>query len=166
MVRSEDEDLKIKWAQACRQGELLLIEVLLKNLEKVIAETRSILRDISGQTYKELKKANATEAKQNMEEALKKVNAERKLRTENGKKRKLEAGPSKLVSVCSRINIVSQCIIWDYFSENLVSVCTSQYLSCTLIQTNLAHDLLDVCTTLMFSIVKRLLWLGVGGMGL
>ena len=71
VVRSEDEDLKIKWAQACRQGELLLIEILLNHLEKVIAETRSILRDISGQTYKELKKANATEAKQNMKEALK-----------------------------------------------------------------------------------------------
>ena len=96
-----------------------------------------------------------------MEEALKKANAKRKLRTENRKKRKLEeADPSKLASVCSRINVVSQCIIWDCFSEDLVSVCTSQYASCTLIQINLAHDLLDVCTTLMFSIAKRLLWLG------
>ena len=96
VIRSDDEDFKIKWAQACRQAELLLIKVLLNHLEKVIAETRSALRDTSGETYKELKKANATEAKQNMQEVLKTADAERKLRTENRKKRKLEAaGPSK-----------------------------------------------------------------------
>ena len=96
VIRSDDEDFKIKWAQACRQVELLLIKVLLNHLEKVIAETRSALRDTSGETYKELKKANATEAKQNMQEALKTADAERKLRTKNQKKRKLEAaGPSK-----------------------------------------------------------------------
>ena len=94
VVCSEDEDLKIKWAQACRQG-LLLNEVLLNHLEKVIKETRSTLRDISGQTYKVFKKANAENAKASMEEALKWANTERKLRTENRKKRKLEAGPSK-----------------------------------------------------------------------
>ena len=44
VVCSEDEDLKIKWVQACIQGELLLIEVLLNHLEKVIKETRSTLR--------------------------------------------------------------------------------------------------------------------------
>ena len=96
VIRSDDKDFKIKWAQACRQAELLLIEVLLNHLEKVIAETQSALRDTSSETYKELKKANATETKQNMEEALKTADAERKLRTKNRKKRKLEAaGPSK-----------------------------------------------------------------------
>ena len=95
VIRSDNKDFKIKWAQACWQAELL-IEVLLNHLEKVIAETRSALRDTSSETYKELKKANATKTKQNMEEALKTADAERKLRTENQKKRKLEAaGPSK-----------------------------------------------------------------------
>ena len=32
VVHSEDEELKIKWAQPCRQGKLLLIEVLLNHL--------------------------------------------------------------------------------------------------------------------------------------
>ena len=95
VVRSKDDDLKTKWAQACRKGKLLLIEVLLNHLEKVIKETRSTLRDISGQTYKVFKKANAENAKASMEEALKRANTERKLRIENRKKRKLEAGPSK-----------------------------------------------------------------------
>ena len=97
VVCSEDEDLETKWAQACRQG-LLLNEVLLNDLnhlEKVIKETRSTLRDISGQTYKVFKKANAENAKASMEAALKRANTERKLRTENRKKRKLEAGLSK-----------------------------------------------------------------------
>ena len=95
VVRSDDSDLQLQWAQACRKGELLLIEVLINHLEKVVRETRDILRDVSGQTYKELKRADASNARQNMEEALEKANTERKLRTENRAKRKLEAGPSK-----------------------------------------------------------------------
>ena len=95
VVHSKDEDFRFKWAQACRRAELMLIEVLLNHLEKVITETRSALRDTSGQTYKELKQANATDAKRNMEEALQTADMERKLRTETWKKRKMEAGPSR-----------------------------------------------------------------------
>ena len=86
VVRSDDDDLKLQWAQACRQGELLLIEVLINHLEKVIKETRGILRDVSGQTYKEFKKANATNAKENMEEALKRADTERKLQTKTDRR--------------------------------------------------------------------------------
>ena len=105
MVRSDDDDLKLQWAQACRQGELLLIEVLINHLEKVIKETRGILRDVSGQTYKEFKKANTTNAKENMEEALKRAtlkraNAERKLQTKNQQKRKLEADSDNSDAAC------------------------------------------------------------------
>ena len=96
MVRSEDEDLKIKCDQGCRQGKLLLIEVLLNYLEKVIKETRSILRDISRDAYKAFKKVNVKTTKtNNMEDALKTAHNETK-RTENRKKRKLEAAPSRL----------------------------------------------------------------------
>ena len=94
VVHSKDEDLKIKWAQACRQGKLLLIQVLLDHLEKVIKETRNTLRDISGHTNKTFKTANADTIKENMEEALRMANLERKQRNKNWKKRKLEAGPS------------------------------------------------------------------------
>ena len=96
VVRSEDEALKIKWAQTFRQCELLPIEVLLNHSEKVIKETRSTLRDISGDTYKAFKKVNAKTAKANIKDALKTTNNERKQRTENRKKRKLEAAPSRL----------------------------------------------------------------------
>ena len=83
VVRSADEDLKIKWAQACRQGELFLIEVVLNHLEKVIKETRSTVRDISGDTCKAFKKVNVKTAKTNMEDALKTANNKTKQRTEN-----------------------------------------------------------------------------------
>ena len=71
------------------------MQVLLDHLQKVIRETRDALRDISGQTYKMFKTANANTAKDNIEEALKIANLERTQRNENRKKRRLEAaGPS------------------------------------------------------------------------
>lgn len=91
VVRSEDSDFKIKWAQACKRAELLLMQVLLDHLQNVIKETRDALREISGQTYRMFKNANADTAKNNMEEALKTANSERTQRSEIRKKRKLEA---------------------------------------------------------------------------
>ena len=85
VVCSEDEDLKTKYAQGCRQGKLLLIEVLLNYLEKVIKDTKSILQDISRDAYKAFKKVNVKTAKtNNMEDALKTVNMKqnKELKTE------------------------------------------------------------------------------------
>ena len=95
VVRGDDDNFKIKWAQACKRAELLLIQVLLDHLQNVIRETRDALRDISGQTYKMFKTTNADTAKDNIEEALKTANSERTQRQEDRKKRRLEtAGPS------------------------------------------------------------------------
>ena len=85
VVKSDYDDLKLKYAQVCSTGELLLIVVLRNHFERVILETRDTIRDISNTTYTALKKANVAQTKSNMEDAFKTANSERTKRKEQRK---------------------------------------------------------------------------------
>ena len=89
------------------------MQVLLDHLQKVIRETRDALRDISGQTYKMFKTANADTAKDNIEEALKIANSEHNtMKTERKGDLKLLVHPAdqrknpETIKLCFNFNVL------------------------------------------------------------